>query len=142
MWIFLESTLLTFLFFVRQTWMTQLILGNFSVRVYLLLIWRGSITHMHGLAVYVKEGLPFAWDLSLEDSVDSYICFQLALFHWMSFFFLPYQSPSLSLCTVFDTISCNIWSTHLLISLPLETLTSIIRTNWCYVVQNKTFCDF
>ena len=28
---------------------------------------------MHGLAVYVKEGLPFAQDLSLENSVDSYL---------------------------------------------------------------------
>ena len=26
---------------------------------------------MHGLAVYVKEGLPFAQDLSLENSADS-----------------------------------------------------------------------
>ena len=30
--------------------------GNFSVRGYLLLILKDSITHMHGLAVYVKEG--------------------------------------------------------------------------------------
>ena len=30
---------------------------------------------MHGLAVYVKEGLPFAWDVSLENSADSYVCF-------------------------------------------------------------------
>ena len=37
---------------------------NFSVRVYLLLIQKDSITHMHGPAVYVKEGLPFAWGLS------------------------------------------------------------------------------
>ena len=28
---------------------------------------------MHGLAVYVKEGLPFAWDLSLESSGDPYL---------------------------------------------------------------------
>ena len=28
------------------------------------------ITHMHGLAVYVK-GLPFVHDLSLENSADS-----------------------------------------------------------------------
>ena len=38
--------------------------GNFSLRGYLPLIWKDSSTHMHGLAVYVKEGLPFAWDLS------------------------------------------------------------------------------
>ena len=31
--------------------------GNFSVRGYLPLIRNDPITHMHGLAVYVKEGL-------------------------------------------------------------------------------------
>ena len=30
---------------------------------------------MHGLAVYVKEGLAFAQDLSLENSADSHLCF-------------------------------------------------------------------
>ena len=42
--------------------------GNFSVRGYLPVIWKDCITHMHGLAVYVKEGFPFARDLSLEIS--------------------------------------------------------------------------
>ena len=42
--------------------------GNFSVRDYLPLIRKDSSTHMHGLAVYVKEGLPFAQDLSLKKS--------------------------------------------------------------------------
>ena len=41
--------------------------GNFSVRGYLSLIRKDSVTHMHGLAVYVKEGLPFEPDLSLEN---------------------------------------------------------------------------
>ena len=36
--------------------------GSFSVRAYLLLIRKDSGAHMHGLAVYVKEGLPFAQD--------------------------------------------------------------------------------
>ena len=49
--------------------------GNFSVKDYLPLIQKDSSTHMHGLAVYVKEGLPFAWDLSLENYADSYLCF-------------------------------------------------------------------
>ena len=49
--------------------------GNFSVRGYLPLIWRDSITHMHCLTVYMKKGFPFAWDLSLENSVDSYLFF-------------------------------------------------------------------
>ena len=44
---------------------------NFSVRVYLPLIWKDSITHMHALVVYVKEGLPFAQDIFLENSADS-----------------------------------------------------------------------
>ena len=47
--------------------------GNFSVRGYLPLIQKDSSTHMHGLTVYVKEGLPFARDLSLEISADSYV---------------------------------------------------------------------
>ena len=49
--------------------------GNFSVRGFLPLIGKDSSTHMHGLAVYVKGGLPFAQDLSLENSADSYLCF-------------------------------------------------------------------
>ena len=49
--------------------------GNFSVRGYIPLIRKDSSAHMHGLAVYVKEGLPFARDLSLENSADSYLRF-------------------------------------------------------------------
>ena len=49
--------------------------GNFSVRGYLPLIRKDSSTLMHGLAAYVKEGLSFARDLSLENSADSYLCF-------------------------------------------------------------------
>ena len=41
--------------------------GNFSVGGYLPVIWKDSSTHMHGLTVYVKERLPFAVDLSLEN---------------------------------------------------------------------------
>ena len=43
-----------------------------------------SITHMHGLEVYVKEGLPFARDLSIENSADSYLFFRLALLYSVS----------------------------------------------------------
>ena len=75
------------------------------MRGYLPLIRKDSSTHMHGLAVYVKEGLPFAQDLSLENSADSYLCFRLALLHSLSYFFFLYQSPSSSFCTVFDSIS-------------------------------------
>ena len=49
-----------------------------SVRGYLPLIRKDSGNHVHGLAVYVKKGLPFlpfARDLPLENSADSYLCF-------------------------------------------------------------------
>ena len=59
--------------------------GNFSVRDYLPLIQNGSSCHMHGLAVYVKEGLPFAQNL--EHSADSYLCFQWIYFtQWLTSF--------------------------------------------------------
>ena len=74
--------------------------GNFSVRGYLLLIRKDSITRKHSLAVYAKEGLTKTqWILT---------CFLLALLHSVPHFFFLYQSPSLSLCTVFDSISSNI----------------------------------
>ena len=82
--------------------------GNFYVRGYLPLIQKDSITHMHCLAVYVKEGLPFARDISLENLADSYLCSRLALLHSVSYVFFLYQSPSSLLCTVFDSISSNI----------------------------------
>ena len=45
--------------------------GNFSMLAYLPLIRNDSATHMYGLAVYVKEELPFAGNLSLENSANS-----------------------------------------------------------------------
>ena len=67
-----------------------------------------NFTHMHVLPIYMKEGLPFAWDLSLENSVDSYLCFRLALLQYVSYFFFLYRSPSSSLCTVFDSVLSDI----------------------------------
>ena len=40
--------------------------GNFSVRSYLPLIQTEFTTCIHGLAVYVKEGLPFTCDFPLK----------------------------------------------------------------------------
>ena len=71
--------------------------SNFSVRGYLTLIQEDTFTHMHGLAVYVKEGLPLAQDL----------CFRLAIFHSLSYFCFFYCSPLL-LCMVFYSILSNI----------------------------------
>ena len=78
------------------------------MRGYLPLIQKDSSTHLHGLTVYVKEGVPFAQDLSLENSADSHLFFRLALLHSVSYFFFLYRSPSSALCTVFDSVSSNI----------------------------------
>ena len=84
---------------------------------------------MHGVAVYLKEGLPFAWDLSLENLANSYLCFPLALFLSVSYFFFLYQSPSLSLCMDSDSISSNVDKVlSINPSANVETSTSIIRT--------------
>ena len=77
---------------------------NFFVRGYLPLIQKDFITHMHSLVVYVKEELPFAQDLS----ADSYLCFSSDLTYSLSYFFFLHESLSLSLCTVFYSISSYI----------------------------------
>ena len=61
--------------------------GNFSASDYLSLFGKNSVIRMHGLAVYVKKGLPIARDLSLEDSASSYLCFRLPLLHSLPYFF-------------------------------------------------------
>ena len=73
---------------------------------YLHLIQKDFITHIHGLTVYVKEGLPFAQDLTLENSrILTYV------FDWLDF---THCHPSFScidhLClyAVFSSISSNI----------------------------------
>ena len=76
--------------------------GNFC------LIWKDPVTHIHGLAVYKIERLPFVWNLHLEHSADSYLCFELVLLHSVPYFFFLYWSPSLSLFAIFDSVSCNI----------------------------------
>ena len=62
------------------------------------------ITHMYGLAVYVKVELPFA----LENNFDSYLCFQQTLLYSLPYFFFLYQSPLLYLCMAFDIVLSNI----------------------------------
>ena len=64
----------------------------FSWTDYLPLIRKYSIIHMHGLTIYVKEGIPLARWFSLLSAL----------------LLLVYRSPSLSLWTVIDSISSNI----------------------------------
>ena len=92
---------------ILALWETNLIdSGNFSVKGYLSLIRKDSVTCMHSLAVYVKDRLPFARDLSLENSQDSIYVFHL-LYFIPCLNFSPYRSPP-SLCAVFDATSSNI----------------------------------
>ena len=87
---------------------------------------------MHSLTVYVKKGLPFAQDLSLENSTDSYV------FDWLYFTqcLTSFSSINHLLClcaqililfhlTQMRSLNQPIWK-----SIPsLETFTSIIRTD-------------
>ena len=61
---------------------------------------------MDRLALYIKEGLSFARDLSVLKFEDSWLCLRLALLHLVSLFLL-YGSLSFSLHIVFDTFSSN-----------------------------------
>ena len=104
---------------------------NFFVIGYLSLIRKDSSTHMHGLAVHVKEGLSFAQDLPIENSADSYLCSRLALLQSVSSFFsidhlLRLYARFLILFHLTQMRFSR--SIHLLMFLSLETLTSIIRT--------------
>ena len=108
--------------------------GNFSVMGYLHLIRKDYISHIDGFAVYVKEGLFFAGNLSLENSAESYLCFQWALLHSVSYFFFLYPLSFSSTFFIFIQFLILFQMkfsglTHLLMRLSLETLKSIIRTD-------------
>ena len=96
-------------------------------------------TYMHGLAVYVKERIPFARDLSLEKSAESYLCFRLAYFAQCLTSFSSIDHL-LRLCAwlliLFHLTYMRFsQSTLQLICFPLETLTSIIRTGLPILVE-------
>ena len=82
--------------------------NSFIVKGYVPLICKDSTTHMHGLGVFVKEGLPLAWEIALKTLGESYMCFQLALLHSVSYFYFLYRSPSSPSCSVLDAVSTNI----------------------------------
>ena len=92
---------------MRQT-QKSLNSSNFPARGDFPLIREDYVSHIHGLAFYVKENLPFAQDLSLENFEDSYLCFWLALLHRIFYFLFLYLSLSSSLATVFDAVLSNI----------------------------------
>ena len=68
---FLESNYLDILALCETNLDDSTDCGNFFVMGCLPLIRKDFITHLHGLAGYVKEGLLFSRDLSLGNSADS-----------------------------------------------------------------------
>ena len=93
---------------LSSTSITQLILAiSLWLAIYLPLTRKDSITHMHGLAVYVKEGLckglvsrKLYWLLLMFLTG-----FGVILLYLLS---ILYQSPSSFLCMVFDSTSSDI----------------------------------
>ena len=87
--------------YVKQFWMTEVILAiSLWGVIFLYLIQKDSVTHIHKLVVFMKEGFPFAQNLSLQKSADSYLCFQLALLHSVSCFCLSITSLVFRWCYV------------------------------------------
>ena len=81
--------------------------GNFSLVDYFPLIWKDSSTYIHGLAVYVKEGLPFCTGLISRNLCRFLLMFLTGFTSLSAYFFFLYWSSS-SLFKVFDSISSNI----------------------------------
>ena len=82
---------------------------SFSVKGYLSLIRKDSILLISWSCSLCEERLPFAWNLSLENSADSCSYFWLALLHQESYFIFLYRSPSsfmhnCSFCFIWDLI--------------------------------------
>ena len=81
--------------------------ADFSVKGYLP-IRRKDSTHMLGLGVYIREGLPMARDQSLEIENQPFMCFRLALLHSTTYMYFLYRSPSSSSCSVVEAVSSSI----------------------------------
>ena len=81
---------------------------------------------MHGLAADAKEEVPFARDLSLENSADSYLTFRVALLHSVSLF--QWMGISYNIDEVLSiNLSANVF--------VFEDFTSIIRTGQSILVE-------
>ena len=65
--------LLTFLLYVKTDLDDSIDYGNFSLRDYLLLIRKDSVTYIHGLTVCVKDVLSLSRDLPLENCAGAQV---------------------------------------------------------------------
>ena len=126
----LNKTLLIFLLYDRLTstnWFEQFLWkGLFSFHS------KGFPYSLYGLAVYVKEVLLFVWDLSSENSDNSYLCFWMALLHVVCYSFFLYWSSSSSFC-IFFMLFYLTWSNGLMFRV-LDFQSRGLRfktTKWC-----------
>ena len=147
----LSQTLLTFLLYVRQTWVTQLILA-ISLWRFIFLSYKRILVLICMVSQFMwRKNFIFRWHVSLEDSADSYLCFRLALLHLMSYFFFLYH-----LLHLFARFFILFHRTHSInplhqpMCLFLETLTFIKRSIICafsciertYLVSSTCFDRF
>ena len=102
--------------------------GNFSVTCYLPLIRKDSSTHMHGLAVYVKEGLPFSTGLFSGKLCRFLLMFSTCFTSLNVLLLFPLSITFFVIMHSFLFYLRFSRSTHLPMCLPLGTITSIIRT--------------
>ena len=89
-----ESPPLTFLLLcetILDDWSDS---GNFSLRSHLPLVRKYSVTHIHELAVYMKDGFPFAQNLSQNLQILTYVFNRIYFIQCLA---SVYQSPPLSL---------------------------------------------
>ena len=91
--------------------------GNLSVRSYLSIIWKDSVTHISMVSQFMWKLDFLLCGTYLNETILHIIllhyitisyCFWLALLYSVLYFFFFYQSCSLSLCTVFDAILSKI----------------------------------
>jgi len=75
---------------------------------YLPLIRKDSIKHMHGLGIYVRDNLPIAREVELEDKQHPFICLRVALMQSTSYVYLLYRSPASQDCEVINKVSDSI----------------------------------
>ena len=59
-------------------------IDSFSVMSNLILVRNDAVTVLHYLAVYVKDRLPFAQNVSVENFANCYLYFRLALLQSVS----------------------------------------------------------
>ena len=107
MWVFPWIKLLIILALCKANLDGSFDSSNFPVTGYLPLIREDSVTYMYGLAVYVKEGLPFVWDLSPKNLwIFTYAFDWLYFIQWLTSF----SSIDHFLChyAVFCSLSSNI----------------------------------